>query len=193
MLLDGTPDSIMRALEAQVLGVELTPLTAEEFAIFARTDWRSWCDAWQLASMEHLISEEMAYPASFRVLPTRLGNMIRATGDQLYNTEADLQSLALNQHVENLRGTQIQYARSRNRLEMYSILVFVSALLAVLTPVVLLGRGIDTAAIAIILGIFAILSAASYHAAIISATRYCSVLKQIDEASAQRTDAVRPQ
>jgi hypothetical protein len=64
---------------------------------------------------------------------------------------------------------------------MYCTLVFVSASLLTLTPIILLGSGIGFTAIAIIVGGFAALSEASYLAAIASAAGYCSALKEIDK------------
>ena len=115
----------------------------------------------------------MAYPISSRILPTKLGNLIRATEDTLQSTNGDLQGSVLRRYVMVSREVQIQYDQSRNRLEMYCILVFVSALLVILTPIILLGSDIRVAAIAIISGIFAVLSMASYGAAIASASGYC--------------------
>ena len=65
---------------------------------------------------------------------------------------------------------------------MYCTLVFVSALLAVLTPVILLGDGINVIAILIMSGIFLALSMVSYHGTIVNARGYCTMLKQMDEA-----------
>ena len=82
----------------------------------------------------------------------------------------------------------MQHDQFRNRLEMYCILVFVSALLLALTLATLLGRGIDAAAIAIISGSFALLSAASYRAAVASAGGYCAALRQMDDATPETAD-----
>ena len=181
MLMSGLPAPIANALEAEALGQELPPLSDEQRHQLAETDWRHWCDAWRLAKMDSLINDEMAYPSSSRILPTKLGNLIRATEDTLQSTNGDLQSSVLRRYVTVSREVQIQYDQSRNRLEMYCILVFVSALLVILTPIILLGSDIRVAAIAIISGIFAVLSMASYGAAIASASGYCLALKQMDE------------
>ena len=66
---------------------------------------------------------------------------------------------------------------------MYCILVFVSGLLAVCTPVLLIGRSIRIWEIIVLLGGFALVSFASYQAAIASAKGYCVALKQIDNAA----------
>ena len=63
---------------------------------------------------------------------------------------------------------------------MYCILFFVSALLSIPAPIMLVGRGIEVGAIAFISGSFATLGVASYLAAIASAGGYCAALKQMD-------------
>jgi hypothetical protein len=175
-------DRIITALQAQVLkNVEMPTLTDAERSEFAVTDWRSWCDPWLLARIDHLLNDEDVYPVTSRILPTKLGNLIRATEDQLQNTGDDVQGFALRRHATAPPLVQMQHDQFRNRLEMYCILVFVSASLAVLTPIILLGHGISATVIAIISGSFAALCEASYLAALASAGGYCAALKVMDE------------
>jgi hypothetical protein len=183
MLRNGIPFPIVNAFEAQVLGVELPSLTDEESRKFARMNWRSLCDAWHLARIDHLLNDEKAYPTTSRILPTKLGNLIRATEDRLQNTGGDLEGFALRRHAMVSRRVQIQHDQFRSRLGMYCYLVLASASLLILTPIILLGSGIGVATVAIISGSFAAFSAASYLAALASASGYCIILKQMDEAS----------
>lgn len=180
---DGISVAIVDAFEAQVLDKELPSLTEEEQSKLGELEWENWCDAWRLAKADNLISDEEMYPVTSRVLPTKLGNLMRATEDRLENAGDDLQGFVLRRYAMAPPRVQMQHDQFRNRLEMYCILVFVSALLLVLTPVMLLGRGIDVTAIVIISGGFAALSMASYLAAIASAGGYCAALKQMDETS----------
>ncbi len=184
----GIPLSIVNAIEADVLDQALPPLTDEEQEKFQIIEWENWCDAWRRAKIEHLDNDEQAYPVTSRVLPTKLGNLIRATEDQLKNAGDDLEGFVLRRYAMASRRVQMQHDQFRNRLEMYCILVFVSALLLVLTPATLLGRGIDATAIAIISGSFALLSAASYRAAVASAGGYCAALRQMDESTPETAD-----
>lgn len=185
MLRDGIPFPIVNAMKAQALELEeLPPLTDVEFKELEEMDWRELCDAWRIARIDHLSNEENSYPPAIsRTLPTKLGNLIRATEDRLENTDGDLQGFVLKRYAEAPRRVQMQHDQFRNRLEMYCTLVFASAALLVLTPITLLGSRIDAAAIAIISSGFAALSAASYLAAIASASGYCAALKRMDEAS----------
>ena len=181
MLRNGIPFPIVNAMKAQALELANPPLTAEERGRLDRLNWRDWSDAWHVATMDHLIKDEGAYPLdTHRVLPTRLGNLIRVTEDELENTDGDVQGFALRRYSMAPRLVQVEHDKFRDRLEMYCTLVFVSAALLILTPIILLGSSIDFAAIAIIAGSFAALSEASYLAAIASAGGYCSALREMD-------------
>ena len=89
----------------------------------------------------------------------------------------------LQQHGNISSRVQLQHDQFRARLEMYCILVFVSGLLAAITPALLIGRSIRIWEIFAILGGFAAVSFSSYQAAIASAKGYCAALKQIDKAA----------
>lgn len=180
MLKDKVPFPVVNAHKAEAFEIEQPSLTDEEREEFIATDWRDWSDAWVLAKVDHLSNDKKAYPDTSRVLPTRLGNLLRATEDQLKNTGGDLQGFVLQQYALAPRRVQMQHDQFRNRLEMYCTLVFVSVSLLLLTPITLLGRGIDYIAIIIVSVSFAALSVASYLAALASAGGYCAALKQMD-------------
>jgi hypothetical protein len=113
-----------------------------------------------------------------------LGNLIRATEDRLKNVvDQDLEGFVLQQRVNVSSRVQQQHDQFRARLEMYCILVFVSGLLAAVTPGLLIGRSIRIWEIYAILGGFAAVSFSSYQAAIASARGYCAALKQMDKAA----------
>ena len=95
MLMSGIPFPIVKALESYLSGKEPPPLKSEEREVVASTEWRSWCDAWRLAKVDHLMNEEKGYPETLRGLPTKLGNLLRATEDQLRHTDGDLQGYAV--------------------------------------------------------------------------------------------------
>jgi hypothetical protein len=179
----GIPCSIIDAFEAQVLHRDLPSLTDEEARRFSKMNWRTLCDAWHLAAVDHLLSQEAAYPATSRVLPTKLGNLIRATEDTLENAAGDVEGFALRHHGKIPQRLQMQHDQFRNRLAMFCTMVFLGISLVVLTPIILAGSLIDLDAIGIISGSFVVFSAASYLAAIASAGGYCIVLKQMDETS----------
>jgi hypothetical protein len=183
ILRDNISLPVVHAMKAQALELEdPPPLTGEERSELSKRNWENWCDAWRIAKIEHLRDAEEDYPLeTHRILPTKLGNLIRATEDQLQNREGDVQGFALRRYAGAPPLIQAEHDKFRSRLEMYCTLVFVSASLLILTPLILFRSGIGIAAIAIISVCFGALSEASYLAAIASARGYCSALREMDE------------
>lgn len=176
----GISFNVLNAIEAGMHNRAIPPLKKAELTQLANMDWRSQCDAWRLAKIDSLIDTELTYPIPSRILPTRLGNLIRATEDQLHTTDGDVEGFALQRYDKMPPGIQAEHDQFRNRLDMYCTMVFVSASIAVLTPALLVGRSITVTSIAIICAGFAALSFASYRAALASARGYCDALRQMD-------------
>ena len=185
MLEDKISLPVVNAMKAQALEVKNPPsLTDAEKSEFEQHNWENWCDAWHIARLEHLRDAEEDYPLEpHRILPTKLGNLIRATEDQLENAGDNIQGFALRRYASVPRLVQEEHDKFRSRLELYCTLVFVSGSLLVLTPLILLRSGIGVLAILIVSSCFGALSEASYLAAIASARGYCSALKEMDEDS----------
>jgi hypothetical protein len=141
------------------------------------------CNPWELARIDHLLAAAEDYPEDSRILPTRLGNLMRATEDRLSLGGEDLEGYALRQSDLVSDRVEQQHDQFRARLDMYCILVFVSGLLAVLTLALLFGRSINIWAILALFGGFAAVGFSSYQAAIASAKGYCVALKEMDRAS----------
>jgi len=178
------PHPIVDALEAKALGTDPPPLAPEYVDRLNSMTWRSRCNAWELARVDHLLTAEEGYPQTSRILPTRLGNLIRATEDDLNHVvDQDLEGFVLRQRGNIPIRVQQQHDEFRARLEMYCILVFVSGLLAACTLGLLIERSIPIWEILAVSGGFAAISFASYQAAIASAKGYCVALKQIDNAA----------
>jgi hypothetical protein len=183
ILRDNIPLPVVYAMKAQALELENPPpLTDDERSELSKRNWENWCDAWHIAKIEHLRDAEETYPlGTHRILPTKLGNLIRATEDELQNTEGDVQGFALRRYADAPRLVQVEHDKFRSRLDMYCTLVFVSASLLILTPMILIRSGIGIPAMAIISVCFGALSEASYLAAIASARGYCSALREMDK------------
>ena len=179
----GVSFNVLNAIEAGMHNREVPPLKKAELAELEEIDWRASCEAWQLAKIDSLINAELAYPTTSRILPTRLGNLMRATEDKLHIGDDDVQGFAIQRYDKAPKGVQVEHDQFRNRLDMYCILVFVSASLAVFAPALLFGRGIALVAITVICAGFAALSIASYLAALASANGYCEALRQMDQIS----------
>ena len=180
MLRDGIPVSLVNAMETDMLGTAEPLLTSDEEAALAAMNWRDKCDPWRLAIIDRLLKEMQSYPTNARILPTRLGNLLRATEDQLSHAEGDPESFAFRRRGLAPYRVRIQHDQFRNRLEMYCTLVFVSVAVTVLTPTILAGAHVGYLPIILIAGGFAALAQVSYLAATASARGYCSVLRQMD-------------
>jgi hypothetical protein len=179
MLRDDVPAAVVDAYEAMIYKIEPPLLTPEEEEKFHTNYWGDWADAWRLARIDDLVSDANDYPAFSRILPTKLGNLLRATEDRLRNTDGDMRTFVLRRRDVLSPRLQMQHDQFRNRMQIYCTLVLISALLVVLTPIILVVY-INVVAIAIISGIFVVLSLASYRAAIESARGYCMMLREMD-------------
>jgi hypothetical protein len=173
---------VVNAMKAQALELnDPAPLTDDQESDLDNRNLENWCEAWRIAKIEHLRDAEECYPLlRQRILPTKLGNLIRATEDQLQHTDDDIQGFALRRYAGAPHLVQQEHDKFRARLDMYCILVFVSASLLILTPLILFRSGIGLTTTVIMSASFGALSEASYLAAIASARGYCSALKEMD-------------
>lgn len=177
------PRRVVDALEADALGIDRPPLS-RKYSRYEGMEWRSVCNAWDLARVDHLLMLEQEYPPhSSRILPTRLGNIIRSTEDSLEHANGDVEGFVLRRRNLVSERVQQQHDQFRARLEMYCILVFVSGLLAILSPVLLLSLPVRTWEPLAVLAGFLAVTFSSYQAAVASAKGYCVALKQMDRAA----------
>jgi hypothetical protein len=181
MLVSGIPFPIVKAIEARVSGEQPpSDMTNDQIELSKAIDWRPWCTAWRLGRINHLINEAEHYPVPHRILPTKLGNLMRATEDSLQHAGGNVQSFVHRRRDTVPPRIRMQHDQFHTRLEMYCTLVIVSAFLLALTPIVLTGH-ISPVAVVITSAGFGAMTVVSYFAAIASAGGYCSILKQMDE------------
>jgi hypothetical protein len=175
---------VVRAIEAQLSGSRFDARSLDEKdtneLMNILDDWRDRADAWRLDRIDRLVAEYKSYPENSRILPTKLGNLLRATEDELNNTGGDVRRFAFRQRHKVSRRVRMHHDQFRTRLDMYCTLVFVSMFLAVITPIAFVGhiRAIPTT---ITTASFMAMTFASYLAAISSAEGYCTALRQMDE------------
>ena len=143
-------------------------------------DWQPFAPAdlmHQIEAVEATIDE---YPASHRVLPTKLGNTLRAVEEVLpLGEEDDLEGAVIRRWSETSDAVQKEHDQYRTRLDMYCTLVFVFVALALLGPL-LLPHGPGYAKAATLTSLASLfLALVSYRAAIASARGYTTVLRTI--------------
>jgi hypothetical protein len=180
MLKRGIPHSVVDLLEAETLNVKKPPASEDDRRIASQMNWRWHSETWRIASIASIIEEEKLYPAQHRILPTRLGNVLRSFEDQLDEVGGDVGGFVVrNKHLlpERLRE---DHDHHRARLDMYAMLVIIGLILAVISPLILAGPIEDWAAITVVSGVFVLLSLTSYHAAITSAAAYGGILLELN-------------
>jgi hypothetical protein len=183
ILLDrGEDPVVVLALEAYAVGSTPLDLDDKQQARVDLIGWRSACQPWDLALVDRLMGALDDYPVNSRVLPTRLGNVLRATEDRLVNTDGDLEGFVLRRRLRSPARVVEQHDQFRTRLDMYCTLVFVAGFLALLTFYML--HAFSWQEQLVVAAAFGALAWSSYGAAIASARGYCATLRAMD-----RTDS----
>lgn len=167
----------------------LARMSPDDQQVLEHLNWRTRCSPETMARVYYLGKAEEDFPADHRILPTRLGNVMRATEDRLAAGADDIEGFALRRRQHANERVQLQHDQFRTRLDMYCTLVFVATLLAAFTLAVLgasLWIRIDVpwteiAWAGCIVIALAILAWTSYQAAIASARGYLTALIQMDE------------
>lgn len=148
----------------------------------ADVDWYEYAPAAELRRMEALDRAHASYPEDSRVLPTRLGNALRSTEDQLHNVGAGpLRGFVIRNLVRIPPSLLAEHDQYRNRLDMYCMFALVCAGLAVLAPALLLTRRDDLGFGLASAGMYALLAWAGYRAAVASARGYATTLQALDD------------
>lgn len=145
----------------------------------AAVDWRIFCPPEKLGRISQLKSALADYPLPHRMMPTKLGNILRATEDAISQGGGETEGLMLRRGESITPRLRQHHDQFRTRLDMYCTLVFVQFALAALTIALLVPTGISATGTAVTASFFTILAATSYSAAIASARGYCSILRII--------------
>lgn len=184
--------TVAAALEVQAVEGRVPPLEGRDKEIYELTNWRAKCNAWSLSKVDHYDRRRKEYPKlEGRTMPTVLGNVLRSYEDALKNVGKDLQGFAMRTRPLVPPRLQLQHDQFRQRLDMYCILVFVSAFCAILTAT-LLTIGVEIENYWGIGGLalgFLLLGAVSYVSAIASARGYGATLRVMDDAAGKAGQA----
>ena len=148
----------------------------------AELDWSKSAQPKMLYSQEAARARVAAYPRPHRILPTRLGNALRASEDQVrLGSGESLEGYVLRHHDSLPRTLRNEHDDYRARMDMYCTLVLVFVTLMVMAAWAVSGPGHlpNWGQVAIPLG-YASLGWMAYEAAIASARGYGAVLVEID-------------
>lgn len=176
----GEAPEVVMALRAAAYGLGEMQLKEEHQQRLKKLKWEAECDPWRLARLAEMEERLKEFPAPHRLLPTRLGNVLRATEDGLTHSREDVSQFAFQRRSLVPSRVQVQHDQFRARLDMYATLSVVSALLAVLSLLLLASAGVGWRQVALIVGLFAAFAVVSYRAAVASARGYCTILRVMD-------------
>ena len=181
MLSRGIDRKYVDILEGLRTGNPSSGATSEEVTAAKSLDWFSFADAGdarRLARLERVLDE---YPMDdYRILPTRLGNTIRAYEDQVHDPkEGQLEGFVLRIYHQLPVPLQIEHDQYRTRLDLYCSLSFVMVVAAAAAIPLLSPLG--SASVAGVCGTLLLVAVLSYRAAVASARGYGTALVTIKE------------
>ena len=180
MLQRGIAPAIVVALESKLYGNGAGQLTASEQAELEDMNWEDMCPPWRRSPIDQLEQELSHYPETSRIMPTSLGNRLRAVEGNLANAGEDLEGFVMRTRSATPPRLQLQHDQFRDRLDMYCTLVFVAVVIAVAAPLILAPTHFGWLAIGTVSMAFLALAVSSYYGAIVSADGYGTALRQMD-------------
>ena len=142
-------------------------------------DWREHLPADTLYRMDCIDARLNSYPESNRLLPTRLGNVLRAAEENLpLGDDEDLEGFVIRYYDQLSPSLKDEHKDYRTRLDMYCCLVLVFVALAPLALGLLIGMT-PAWGVGLFVAAYAIMVYVCYEAAIASARGYGEILQEM--------------
>ncbi len=153
------------------------------------TDWKPHASASALYRIDSTIARLKSYPEKSRLLPTRLGNVLRATEDNIDLEEGEnVEGYVVRNYDQLSAALKSQHKDYRTRLDMYCCLVLVFSILAVASFATLVrvnplwGTGVAVL-------VYVSMACLSYEAAIATARTYGLILQEIPQYLARQRES----
>jgi hypothetical protein len=171
-------------LQEKVTGKQpAVAISAQDRADASGFRWQELASPAAVYKVTSLNAVLMDYPAPHRIMPTRLGNVLRAAEDRLENTEGDVEGFVIRNHERLPAMLREHHREYRTRLDMYCGLTLIFGVLAVASVISLWTVG-SPSALVLFTGFNAGLAAVAYEAAVASARGYALALREIDRFAA---------
>jgi hypothetical protein len=153
------------------------------------TDWTPHASASAMYRIDSTTARLKSYPEKSRILPTRLGNVLRATEDNIELEEGEnVEGYVVRNYDQLSAALKGQHKDYRTRLDMYCCLVLVFSILAV-TSVAALVRISPLWEMAVAVIVYVSMACLSYEAAIATARAYGLILQEIPEYLARQRES----
>jgi hypothetical protein len=172
---------VVRHVHADLLDVASVPkLSSDQEELLNELDWRDYASARTMRRLEAHEKRMNRFPRSSRIMPTRLGNLLRASEDRA-NEEipGSVQGMVHRTYHLVPGHLQVEIDQFRNRLGLYASLVVTEFVVAVASAVVLFNTGLASAAF--ISASHLLLMALFYRATFGSAEAYGDLLETVAE------------
>jgi hypothetical protein len=145
------------------------------------TNWKRHSSPAELYRIDSTAARLGSYPDKSRLLPTRLGNVLRVAEDKIDLGEYENLEGYVVRYYDQLPPTlQSQHRDYRTRLDMYCSLALVFFMLVALSAITLYAVS-PLWGMAVAVGAYALMACLSYQAAIASARSYGLILQEIPQ------------
>ena len=175
-------NAVLAALEDifnNTLAKKDSPYAASVVEAAKQIRWENFASPGRLHECDRTRQRLKDFPARHRILPTKLGNVLRAREDSLKTGGIELEGLVMRRYAGLPSRLLDQHDQFRDRLDMYCTFVPIFVILALLSAV-LLGTPMKNWIVAGITSAgFLLLACLSYRAAIASARGYGVALSAI--------------
>jgi hypothetical protein len=183
MLKRKIPPEVVEVLERERTGASVGMIEPAAATTARAVDWRRFGPTSKVRLLDNLVTKLKDYPAAdHRILPTRLGNVLRAAEDRSFTDRVDRFETAVIETFHELPvALQSEHDQHRSRLELYCSMVIVLVVVAAAAYPLLHSVGWQLPVILATVG-----AVLSYRAAIFSARKYGLVLDAVASIMADR-------